>query len=421
MKNKLRRLKSDRGQAVVMAGLTLFAFGLFSAISVDAGIYMVDRRDGQNDVDKAALAGALELTLTPATAGVDAAAAEAQALEWATKNGINTSEPGLSLVIDAISTCYSADDGVPTGVQVSLVREPDWFFLNFVDAITPVTDWTVKTAAIACAGRPIDMLGVVPFALSETSDCFTGPADNRVPRLGEYCDIVIDSNASGLSGELGIAQAGDCEDGNGSADVLEENIIEGAHVPCIVGQSVQGNAGHNVGKTKSGMEERIAGEGACDANPDVDGGLFAQGNTAMDGYSSSPLKSPVRGDGHDDFYEIWEYHGDSSNPAADLVTYDCEPGTPGVQTSPRNVALIVVHDFAVPDGAEGPKSYEIQGFARMYLEGCTDSGGDFHKDCDWSGGGKFTIHARFVQQIGLTNSSLGHETTYGDIEVFLKQ
>jgi len=414
MKNRLR---TDRGQAVVLAAFMLFAFGLFSAISVDAGIYMVDRRDAQNDADKAALAGALELTLNPATAGSDSAAAEASALEWALKNDVDTSDPTLILNIDTVSNCYTSNDGVPTGVQVYVEREPASFFLNFVRLVTPVDDWTVKTSAVACAGRPIDMIGVMPFAISETSDCFVDGA----PRLGEFCDIVVDSSSSGLIGELGIDENGDCEDGNGSANVLENNIIHGARVPCAVGDSVTGNAGHNVGKTKSGMETRLAPPGVCDGGTGVSPALFAEANAALDGFSESPLHAPLRGDGHDDFFEVWEYHGDPSAPAANLVPYDCDPGTAGVQTSPRNVVLIVVHDFAVPDGDSGPKSYVIQGFARVYLEGCTDSGGDFHKDCDWSGGGKFTVHARFVAQVGLTNSELGYETTYGDIEVFLRQ
>lgn len=417
-----RHLGVDRGQVVVLTALGLFGFGMVAAMSVDVGLYVVDRRDAQSDVDKAALAGALELTLSASDAAADKTAAEAAATNWAIKNGIDTSEPGTVLTVQAISTCYSADDGVPTGVMVSLAREPQTIFMGIVNAVAPVDDWTVDTSATACAGRPIDMFGVLPFALSETSTCFMDDgAGGRLPKLGEFCDIVIDSNVQGLSGELGIDEDGECWDGNGSADVLEENIIEGARVPCVVGQSVTGNAGHNVGKTKSGIETRVAGQGACDANGDVDDALFNAGNTALNEYSSSDLDSPTRGDGQDDFYEIWEYHGDPSDPAANLTPYDCDSATPGVQTSPRNVALIVVHDFAAPDGDTGPKSYEIQGFARVYIEGCTDSGGTFHKDCDWNGGGKFTIHARFVEQVGLTNSSLGLNTIYGDIEVFLKQ
>ena len=69
----------------------------------------------------------------------------------------------------------------------------------------------------------------------------------------------------------------------------------------------------------------------------------------------------------------------------------------------------------------GPKSYIVQNFARIYLEGCSDKNGIPSRDCDFNGGGKFTIHARFVDQFGLSNSDLGLDSTFGDVEVFLKQ
>ena len=131
----------------------------------------------------------------------------------------------------------------------------------------------------------------------------------------------------------------------------------------------------------------------------------------------------VHGNGIDDFYEIWQLpSGWSSgdNPADDLVPYDCNPSQGGVQTSPRNATLIVIADFAVPDGNDGPKSYIVRNFARVYLEGCTDKNGTFSRSCNFNGGGKFTIHARFVDQFGVTDSTLGLTAGYGDVEVFLR-
>ncbi len=85
------------------------------------------------------------------------------------------------------------------------------------------------------------------------------------------------------------------------------------------------------------------------------------------------------------------------------------------------MTIIVVADFASPDGNAGPKSYIVRNFARMYLEGCSDRDGNPSRDCDFNGGGKFTIHARFVDQFGLSDAELGLEATFGDIEIFLKE
>lgn len=411
----MKKFSDSRGQAIVLTVLGAWLFALFGALAVDVGLYVNDRRDAQNDVDKAALAGALELTLDPSDTGAGAIAA---AEEWAAMNGTPVGE--LTVNVVHADTCYAgSSSSPPVGVQVSTAREANSFLVGYLG----ITDWEASASAIACAGRPSTMIGLLPFALSESGACFIdGPGGTRVPRLGEYCNLVIDSNEQGLSGELGISTNTSCDDGNSSASVLEDNIINGTQVYCSVGESVQGNNGHNVGKTKSGIETRVAGEGSCEANfPAGDAGIFSDGNAALNAYSSVPVQSPSNGDGHDDFYEIWRYHGDPADPAANLAPYDCDPGIAGIQTSPRNAALIVIADWATPDGNSGPKSYIVQGFARVYIAGCSDSNDFFHKDCDWGGGGKFTIHARFVEQTGLTNSGLGYETEYGDIEVFLRQ
>ncbi len=401
----------------------MFIFALFGILVVDAGLILTDRRDAQSDVDKAALAGALELTLDTADGVSDSAAADAAARAWAASNGIDVSDPTQSLSVEVISSCYSANDGVPTGVRVTVTRDPATFLVSMLS----LANWRSTATATACAGRPVELIGFLPFALSESGACFEDGADGtRQPRLGEFCNIVIDTNEQGLLGELGIAPNSFCADGNSSANVLETNIINGTQTFCRVGDSVQGNPGHNVGKTRSGIEGRIAQQGACNLSYSAGLALFQAGQTAInDKFVDlwTPL-SPNDGDGRDDFHEIWEhpagYNPLTDNPAEDLVPYDCEAGA-GLQTSPRNVTIIVVADFATPDRAAGPKSYIVQNFARIYLEGCSDKNGIPSRDCDFNGGGKFTIHARFVDQFGLSNSDLGLDSTFGDVEVFLKQ
>ena len=430
----MHRLRCDRGQAVVLAAFMLFVFGLFSAISVDVGLFMVDRRDGQNDVDKAALAGALELTLNNSSAAADAAAAEAAALEWATKNGIVGSDPGVTLTINAISSCYSADDGVPTGVTVSLVRPPNAFFLGFVDRVTPVTDWNIHATATACAGRPVEMTGMLPFAISEVNDdCFTGPDSAREPRLGEACELVVDTSYQGSVGFLSIDANGDgCEDAGSGANELGTNVLVGIRVNCAVGDLVSSKQGASVGQILTGIQDRMLGaagglpDGECENSLSSDSNFLA-GNNALFNLVGWPSDlygvdsaNPSRGDNMDDFFEVWAYDSSAAHPAEGLQPYDCSTAS-GLQTSPRNATVIIVHDYANPE--YNANQYVVRGFARIYIEGCTRSTGAYEKDCLWSGGGsqRFTIHARFVEQVGLTSSNLGLDTTYGDVEVFLKQ
>ena len=417
----LQHWSEDRAQAVIMFTASAFVFALFGVLVLDVGMLVNDRRDAQNDVDRAALAGALELTLDSGDAVADRIAAEAAAREWAQANGIDLGDPTVDLDVEVVSTCYSTNDGLPTGVRVTLSRDPNTFLVGMLG----VSEWRSTATATACAGRPIEIVGFLPFALSESSACFSDEDGARVPTFGEFCNIVIDSNAQGLAGELGIEPYAVCAAGNGSASVLESNIINGTQTFCRVGDSVQGNAGHNVGKTHSGIEKRIASEGICDANFSGTAANFFAGESAINDRFTDLYEPIGLSNGRDDFYEIWEHPDDynpaTDNPAEDLLAYDCDPATSGLQSSPRNVNLIIVADFATPDGNAGPKSYIVQNFARVYLEGCSDTDGVFSRDCDFKGGGKFTIHARFVDQFGLTGADLGLNSSFGDVEVFLAQ
>lgn len=423
----MRRIaSSDSGQAVIIFVVALLLFTVSGAAVVDVGLLLADRRDAQSDVDRAALAGALALTLDRDDATSDEAAATVAARAWARANGIDVSDPTVQLSVEVISNCFTEDDGVPTGVHVSIEREPATFLVGFLGVET----WRTSASATACAGRPIDLIGFLPFALSESSSCFETNSDgDRVPLLGQFCNLVIDSNSQGLAGELGIEPFSICNDGNSSANTLNENIENGTQTRCTIGDTVHGNNGHNVGQTRDGIRDRIADEGACDARfPAGDQGLFDLGVSAINTDNPDLLTNlfppfDVHGNGIDDFYEVWQLpSGWSSgdNPADDLVPYDCDPTQAGVQTSPRNATLIVIADFATPDGNAGPKSYIVRNFARVYLEGCTDKNGTFSRSCDFNGGGKFTIHARFVDQFGVTDSTLGLTAGYGDVEVFLR-
>ena len=88
---------------------------------------------------------------------------------------------------------------------------------------------------------------------------------------------------------------------------------------------------------------------------------------------------------------------------------------------------MIVEDIAIDDGVgcsggagATPHCYEILGFARMYIEGCTTAAAGFSAMCDQSGsGGTFTLHARFVKAVGNSTSALG-VTRFGDVVTILR-
>ena len=429
---RLNKFSEDRGSVVIMTVANLLFFTVFGFVTIDVGLFMNERRDAQSDVDRIALAGALELTLNvdPAAQANDTAAALAAADVWADRNGVDPADPAfISYESVVVSDCFSADDGLPTGVTATVERVPLSFFITLFG----IVDWNVSATATACAGRPIELSGFLPFALSQSSDCFQDAVDGngnpiRVPRLGERCDIDIDTNTTGNAGELSFEpDSSDCVPQSSSANDLKDNIIDGVTTKCQIGDIIGANTGHNVGPTKTGIQDRLLTDGMCSLNPNnptVNSFNFSDGNAALNAILSIGLPPPVvLGDEFDDFYEVWAWdpanfdYPNTPHPASGLVPYDCDLATPKLQTSPRNVSLIVIGSFDVEDG--GVNQYIIKDFARMYLEGCSDKDGEFHKDCD-VGGGKFTIHARFIEQVVNTQADLGLEASFGEIAIFLK-
>jgi len=419
LKQIFRPLQNESGQVVVITVFALAFFGLMGALSVDVGIYVNDRRDAQNVVDKAALAGALELTLASGNAATAAATANAtaKANEWAENNGIDLSDPNVTLTVNVVNTCYSPNDPVPTGVEVSIQREAASVFLGFVPG---VTDWDVNATALACAGRPNEAFGFIPFAVSQNGPCFSGGQ----PRAGERCIINSAQTSSGSNGQLGFPSgATSCTGGNSSANVLRGYVANGVSVTCAIGDEVQANQGSNVGPIGQGLSTRLSADGACQAQYVAGGGDNPSLTTATNALNahinpSPALAGPVTvSNARDDFYEIWQYNNDPDSPAEGLQAIDCDPNTAGQQSSPRNVQMIVVNNWASPDGTAN-NTYVVRGFARAYLEGC-EQNGTFYPNCNMGTGQPFNIYVRFVEQLATNNVNLGLNAQFGDIGVFL--
>ncbi len=149
-----RVLGRTEGQSALFLVLFLFLFGTLGAAVVDVGLMLGARREAQSDADRAALAGTLELSLSsdPSVQAADEAAAVTQAIAWAAKNGVPV---GSGLTVQPIRTCFSGadgDDGLATGIEVTVDRTPPSIFLGALG----LTEWTVSASAVACGfGRDV--------------------------------------------------------------------------------------------------------------------------------------------------------------------------------------------------------------------------------------------------------------------------
>ena len=136
---------SERGQTLVLFVLALAVLLGFTAMSVDVGLFLQQRRDLQNDADAAALAGAAYLP--------DAALATQKAQEWAAKNFDDGDEVLEPIVV---SSYREPNDRITVAVkqEVSFV---------FGSALGLTSD---TMGASATAGRvPVTASCIAPWAI----------------------------------------------------------------------------------------------------------------------------------------------------------------------------------------------------------------------------------------------------------------
>src|SRR5512145_269707 len=111
----LRTLHRGResGQTLIVAALVMAVLMGFTALAIDVGLFLEERRDNQNDADAMALAGVQFLPDSPAQA-INAAR------DWGLKNGVAAGD------IEAIEVQakYVANDSI----HVELVTEFGWIF-----------------------------------------------------------------------------------------------------------------------------------------------------------------------------------------------------------------------------------------------------------------------------------------------------
>lgn len=178
-------VRRAEGQSAIFLLLFVFLFGVFGAAVVDVGLMLNDRRDAQGDADNAALAGTIELSLSskPAVQSADESAAVTHAIAWAAQNGVVS--PDAELTVTPYRSCFSGpngDDGLATGIKVTIQREPPSFFLG----VLGITDWVVGATSVACSsGR--DLAVVIDRSGSMCADSL-GYVSNNCPNTPHAWD-----------------------------------------------------------------------------------------------------------------------------------------------------------------------------------------------------------------------------------------
>jgi hypothetical protein len=168
LKFALTRLRSERGQALVLAALAMVVVLGFAAMAIDVGYWYSQKREVQNAVDAAALAAAQELPDDPN-------AAEAVALDYLDRNGV--SQAGG----DTVSITFRDSDPDPPDEWDSIVIEVErpaqaWFARVFGIQEALISD--VRAVGAYSGGAvtvPVDVVQII-----DRSGSMSGSDMNKV-------------------------------------------------------------------------------------------------------------------------------------------------------------------------------------------------------------------------------------------------
>ena len=233
MNKKRKRLQiklilcNQKGSVLVLIALAMVAILGIAALAVDAGALYLERRELQNAVDAAALAGAKELPMSESLA-VD------KAKEYALLNGILVDELDNPVVSEDLrDVTVTATKNVP----FYLARA-----LNVLSSDNRFNDTDISATATASVGPYAGGQGVLPFGIPENSmvdGLFTlkEGAQGQTPQPGWYYFFF-----------------------KGGASTLKEWILEGYPDPVRVNEIYETSQGNKTSVLEAALERIDKGE-----------------------------------------------------------------------------------------------------------------------------------------------------------------
>ena len=198
------RLKSERGQAFVLAAVAMVMCMGMAALVLDVGNWFRDKRRLQGTVDAAALAGAQQLP-------DDSAGAQSQALSYANKNGGDVA--GANIVI---TSQYQANDTI----SVSGQRNDPGIFSKVI--AIPGANITAK--ATARVGPPAQALHVAPMVVYCGHSLIQNCNNNHTPQFN--VPTTMDYDPMGAPGAFGMLNL-DGENGTIGSSTEADWITDG--------------------------------------------------------------------------------------------------------------------------------------------------------------------------------------------------
>lgn len=146
----------ERGQILVLFTLGLVAMIAMTGLVLDGGGAFAQRRDEQNGADLAALAGANAYMNAPGSVAVKTAAAQAAAVQAASRNGYVHGTGGMSVGVNVTLLSSGAS------VKVDITQPHP----NAFSRVMGMNSWDVSVTATAIAGVVDTAIGAAPWTMS---------------------------------------------------------------------------------------------------------------------------------------------------------------------------------------------------------------------------------------------------------------
>jgi hypothetical protein len=317
--------KNQSGQIAILVGLMMTGLIGFSALAIDVGSLVSDKRDLQNAADSMALAGAIDLP--------NASDAVNSARAWATKNDITPDQ------IESISVLQQSLPSRPNPeIRVTLKREHDYALARAVGVDS--TDITVSASAIKTSPGGSD--GVVPW----------GVLQSEIDQAGSGGLATLKFSAqSGQTGDYG----GLAIDGTG-ASTYRETIESGSDSTICSAAAVAQASCQNTSPECDGAE--------CLTEPGNIRGPTEDGVNYRLSHTSTSC---------DTFGEVFTPNANGSFS----IVQQCNPFVSGSLPSARVMIVPIIDQLC-----SGRCYVTIQGFALFFLEGFGPNGCANGHDCD---------------------------------------
>ena len=310
MMKKRAFVQRECGQVFFLVAALFAIFGGMTAVAVDLGSYMADRRDLQNAADAIALAASQELP--------DVSGAQTAANTWAANNAIDLSLMAVTF------TAQSLPDEPNPKVIIDLQRDHGFAFARLMG----IESASVTASATAIRTSPGGSPGLMPWGVQAAVKDLAAPGD----------EVVLKYDASGgQNGNFGALRI----DGNG-ASTYEDSVKYGSQEGlCTVGATdcpdtdqvqTEPEPGNMTGPTRQAVDYRITNtESGCDTWDEVVA-------TAADGT-----------------------HG---------LTSACNPFGPGGNSASLRIVIVPIVETQCND----PCSVTVVEFALLFLEGYGSGG-----------------------------------------------